>query len=585
MSNKESVKVEKVFDLTREIKERRIKRGIVDELMKLNLNFDKNPSFEDIQKKVMSNIIIPIMEDNNLPVVEKIEKLHSLINTGEGFNINIRILALYFHECGVKSSLGFAEKETESYKKELVEVVVEGKHFHGKVQRNEIHNIPVEVTVSDGNVEGYFLSMLDLHMKKKVYKDGGRWSLRSRHKYYPVVDLAFVLSQLYLMNKVKIFMCNDKEMSNYIVLKELLNSYLKYTMPSEEDFRMINQLLGKYNLPLLTEIRYEDKNKYVDYIKGDLPFTFKTTYSMYCNSKTEWNFTYLSSITRSVVLLFLKEMFKVNKELENEVKREKDISDDYAKSYETKKNIPLKVQKKMKKNHFLKWFEEVEFDELCDLEKVTHIEKEFLRFAEYINLPLRKDHSLRFRRLGNHKASGLYFPSQKAVCVDIRSTDSMIHELLHMIDYTTLQNQSLSSLMNFRSIVDKYCDITDREVNNLPDDSAIKKQWNSKSKYNKDYFQCSPEIFARCGEIYIQKILGIENSLVDIKAHESLYYPSDEEFLNMIEHYFKGVFGEVGVYQKDDNIASSIGGVNTLSGDAVYSVDLVEKGNGQLCLF
>lgn len=137
-------------------------------------------------------------------------------------------------------------------------------------------------------------------------------------------------------------------------------------------------------------------------------------------------------------------------------------------SYETRKNIPLKLKSKMEKNLLLDWFGEVEFDELCDLEKLNVVEKQFQNFANYINLPLKKDHSLRFRGLGNHKASGLYYPYFKAVCVDVRSADYMAHEILHMIDYTSIANSSLSSLMNFRSVLDKYIQLTDKEIDKLP---------------------------------------------------------------------------------------------------------------------
>lgn len=62
----------------------------------------------------------------------------------------------------------------------------------------------------------------------------------------------------------------------------------------------------------------------------------------------------------------------------------------------------------------------------------------------------------------------MYYPYFKAVCVDVRSADSMAHEILHMIDYTSIANSSLSSLMNFRSILDKYIQLTDKEIDKLP---------------------------------------------------------------------------------------------------------------------
>ena len=66
-------------------------------------------------------------------------------------------------------------------------------------------------------------------------------------------------------------------------------------------------------------------------------------------------------------------MYDLNIEEEYDAKEELKLDSDYARSYETKKNIPQKVLDKMRTTKFKKHFGYVEFDELVDLEKVEII--------------------------------------------------------------------------------------------------------------------------------------------------------------------------------------------------------------------
>lgn len=220
----------------------------------------------------------------------------------------------------------------------------------------------------------------------------------------------------------------------------------------------------------------------------------------------------------------------------------RELAGDYAKPYMTKKNITKKMESYMSDNKFLNMFGYVEADNACDLDKLQQLEEEFVELSEKIVLPMVKDHSLRFRRLGKMKADGLYVYPFKALCVDLDGVYTFVHEMFHMIDFT----QGLLSLdVKFKDIVNKYSIIVNDNVNSLDKGNEFYIQWNSRNKYNKNYFLNSREIFARAGELYVSQVLGIKSSLIkrDFSEGNSKYiYPLDVELLDLIKVYFDDLF-------------------------------------------
>lgn len=202
------------------------------------------------------------------------------------------------------------------------------------------------------------------------------------------------------------------------------------------------------------------------------------------------------------------------------------LSDSYAKSYMTKKNIPQKMIDAMERSRFNETFGYVEFDEQCDTAKIEEIFKEFDALKTFLKLKEHKNVALRFRKLGNHKASGLYYPSVRCLCVDVKSPSSMAHELFHMLDY---EHGELSRTWDFQKCKDLY----KQEFNRLARERGTK----FTGKYDREYYFQSTEIFARCGEMYLTRVCGIDNSLV--KPEEtSVAYPWTEELEAAVKDYF-----------------------------------------------
>ena len=152
----------------------------------------------------------------------------------------------------------------------------------------------------------------------------------------------------------------------------------------------------------------------------------------------------------------------------------------------------------------------MEFDEDVDLSSVQEIKKEFLVLNRaYLCSHKYPAVTLQFRKLGKHKTTALYCPGLDTLCVAIRSPASFIHEFFHMI-YDQLGGFVLE--IEFEPLVEEYKQAFEKSYEKL--DSTTKERLSGNAKYNKSYFFRQAEIFARCGEIYLVKILKVENFLI-----------------------------------------------------------------------
>lgn len=230
----------------------------------------------------------------------------------------------------------------------------------------------------------------------------------------------------------------------------------------------------------------------------------------------------------------LYELHQDYKKIKYEAKMEKEISREHAKSFQTKRNIPQKYVRAMSRSGFNKYFGYIEFDEECDLKLMEELYKEYEAFAKEMDIGNYPEVSLRFRKLGNHKASGLYYYIMKCLCVDVRSPGSMVHEVGHMIDY---HMNHISIKFSFQSVYDRYEFLLKEYLK-----KADKKQADvlkGKSKYNLDYYLQPTEVFARCFEMYVVKIRGIDNSLC--RPDGGFAYPEDEKLMELIKIFYDGI--------------------------------------------
>lgn len=208
-----------------------------------------------------------------------------------------------------------------------------------------------------------------------------------------------------------------------------------------------------------------------------------------------------------------------------------------ARAFETKKNIPDKVMKVMNNNKFLNDFSYVEIDEETDLRKFHSIEQEWNKIKNALNLEsflTEVKPELRFKKLGKHRALGLYYPGLKCICVDITSPSSFLHEYGHFIDYT-FYKQQLSLQIEFFPIITEY----QRAYNQYLIENKDLDNINYLTK-KKKYFFTPTEIFARCFEIYLIK-KGVVTSFLKEEKELSInggYVPLENSFNKLVESYF-----------------------------------------------
>ncbi|MCQ4925064.1 hypothetical protein NE686_18325 [Tissierella carlieri] len=530
----------KITDLRREVKERLTKKGIVDlsdfKLKPINVNHWNDKEIRSGLEKNLTKIGSSLLADivnTDISEDEKIVKINKIL-TGD---IKVEI------------------NRTDS---PMVKRVV--KSFNKGV---ELEDTYLNILLKEGSTQQHTFSTL---YYKPTKKQEGFFAFKfEKTDYIPFVNFKKLVGTLYFINKLREYIKANKEMSMLVYIKYIL----KIGIYKDKEHRAkIEKLADEYNLlpSLYDGVYIRDfsetyrktllKNKrfdYLDWFDNDNFFSLDSVFNINGNMD---NYHLYSIRNVTLVSHFFNHLYELNSEEEHDAKEEVNIRSEYARSYETKKNIPQKVLNKMETTVFKRHFGYIEFDELVDLNKIELIEKEWDSINNKILFPLAKEHSLRFRRLGKYNASGLYFSEMKAVCIDLAAPSSMIHEIFHMIDYTTLTTSILSSLYNFRGIVERYREITDKKVDSLDDTNKFKIKWNGKTKYNKDYYHSSKEIFARCGEIYIEKILGIESSLV--KADNRILYPTDDEFLlDLIKKYYSSIIQLAPQKKEEQKIACS----------------------------
>ena len=217
-------------------------------------------------------------------------------------------------------------------------------------------------------------------------------------------------------------------------------------------------------------------------------------------------------------------------------------SSDYAKIFETKKNIPKAILKEMENSKLNSIFGYVELDESTDLSKYQIVVNEILEFISWFELSDLSSYSVRFRRLGKHKANGLFYPVFRCLAVDVSTgLSSFVHEFFHLLDYHEDLYQLKSDAAKFSPIVYEYRRLVQKYVDGLGTEHPLSKQFYGKSKYNKSYLFDSSEIFARCGEIYLHRTLNVKSSLLKVELDE-MRFPSSEKLNRLIENYYEDEF-------------------------------------------
>lgn len=224
---------------------------------------------------------------------------------------------------------------------------------------------------------------------------------------------------------------------------------------------------------------------------------------------------------------------------------EKDIDKQTrASAWQTKKNINKDTRKIMETTTLNKYFQFVEIDNDVDLTLFSQFEEEMERIHDILPKTDEKLPELRLRKLGNHKALGLYVPTKNTIAIDFRDTDdeiggvgiqSFVHEYGHALDYSTDNGRLLSMGDDFKPIVARY-----RENLSL----------NGKGSYVAEkagYYTAPTEVFARAFELYVSEA-GLSSIFLKSKETYSTsieYALFDQKMREEITTFFDSVFPDL----------------------------------------
>lgn len=301
----------------------------------------------------------------------------------------------------------------------------------------------------------------------------------------------------------------------------------------EKDWEIIKMMVDGFGFKL--DERTEEKYKELDDVGKLIQQNQYNAVARYINTTTLHEGVVGKLINK---VLVERLMVIYNRELNFVMMDEynKGIKKDYARAFQTKKNIPKKIMEEMKTTKLLNDFKYVELDEDVDINKFKKAEEEILRINKL--LPKSKvDKELRFRKLGNYRAAGLYYPTFKCIVIDLREIWSYVHEYGHYLDYT-YRGEPLSLDEDFLPIIMKY-----RE-----NYYKLNKKYGLHGAEKSEYFNMPTEIFARGFEIYQFNKLNtylIPKEEYFKKNIEYMAYLEDRDLMEMVEDYYLKMFGIV----------------------------------------
>lgn len=186
-------------------------------------------------------------------------------------------------------------------------------------------------------------------------------------------------------------------------------------------------------------------------------------------------------------------------------------------------------------------FRKVEIDtqkyegETFDYEEFSKVEQDFLAVLD--KLPQAKAQpELKFRRLGKHKAWGIYSPSLNILAVDVRHTESFIHEYGHYLDFKH-GDEVYSEMSTFFPIIKAY----EKKLSELAGDSRYAQKLTAKRM---SYYLIPTEIFARAFELWVSSTIVSDATIISSTER----YNSQPEYIafshikELVFSFFNAIF-------------------------------------------
>ncbi|MRN07704.1 MULTISPECIES: hypothetical protein [Lactobacillaceae] len=235
---------------------------------------------------------------------------------------------------------------------------------------------------------------------------------------------------------------------------------------------------------------------------------------------------------------FIKNYLEKTYNIVRQQRYERDLDKQtHAKSWETKKNIDKATQQIMDRSSLHQYFSKIELDNDVDLKAFGYFEDEVKRLMSH--MPLANDKNiLRLRKLGNHRALGMYVPSLDTIVLEFRKQSevrkdsngdmagisSFIHEYGHYLDYR-LSKWPLSLENNFKPLIMQY---TKNLANSNLSDSKV------------EYLTTPTEVFARGFELWSYESAKLRGNLIGREKEYSAveYQAFDSSLRERLFNYF-----------------------------------------------
>lgn len=295
---------------------------------------------------------------------------------------------------------------------------------------------------------------------------------------------------------------------------------------------------------------YEKTRKIEDRKELEYPFSSKLTYyfmtpvnevlvpkeiSLTVRNKAE----YIAFIVLKKALKDKRDVFSIIKEMEQDGQKEMQNESYKRKSEKTYASVnQLKIYQDEEMNKSSKFREygfsdDIEIDtekyqgEEFDKLAYKRFEKEWGAVWDKLPQPAKKP-SFKIRKLGRHKASGLYYPTLNILAVDVRDTTAMVHEWGHALDFENSTHTPYSEMREFQSILEHY-------TRNLAIPEGVTK--------SRDYWTTPTEVFARAFEMYANEKGWISENIAHMEAYDKGWqYAPYKAIMSEVVAYMDSIF-------------------------------------------
>lgn len=262
------------------------------------------------------------------------------------------------------------------------------------------------------------------------------------------------------------------------------------------------------------------------------------SYSIFHYSSNSWKYSQYCSIYEAALDVIIK--VEYNHSMNREYAREtgKTIS-----TFRTDKKYQDEALNKSTLFNEM-GFRKVEIDtqkydgEVFNYEEFSKVEQDFLAVLD--KLPQAKAQpELKFRRLGKHKAWGIYSPALNILAVDVRHTESFIHEYGHYLDFKH-GDEVYSEMPTFLPIIKAY----EEKLTELAEDSKYAQKLTAKRM---SYYLIPTEVFARAFELWVSGTIVSDATIISSTER----YNSQPEYIafshikELVFSFFNAIFPNV----------------------------------------